>query len=1019
MAFGLKCHMRLCALGNLKLETTDFSRPKPLLLLAFLVVEGAKERRHVQELFWSEAGDRALSLRVALSQLRQVSPDVILSEGQRLSTPLESDVGAFLQAIRDGDLEVARGLYAGAFLDGFSLPDWGVELEEWVLNTRDALAGQARAVSLRLAEREFAAGKLEVAVRLAEEAFRLAGTAHPEELERLHTILQAGKSALAFTVHDEARDFGLELKLEQPRIAPAVAPAPYQLPTPRTSLVGRDLERLELSRALAEGTERLLTLLGSGGMGKTRLALQLAHDQESEKSFAGGIYFVPLETATTFDQVVQTISGVLGLMASPKPLDVLLERIGQHPMLLVLDNFEQLLTIGNQAVLVISSLLNACPNLKLLITSRERLELEEEFVWSLSGLSVSDVSSSDAVLLFTERAKRARLDFALTENDLADVVQICQLLNGAPLAIELAAAWVKTMSPKQIAAALLESFDLLETGLRNISERHRSLRIVFEHSWNLLGAQHQIVLSQLAVFQGGFQREAAQIIAGSSLGMLGSLFDKSLVFRAATGRYELHTFIRQYAHQKLELQPEIFNQTRARHAVFFLGFAEQAAKQLNTPEAAAWLERLELEHTNILLALRFYANDAELVRLVCALTDFWQIRGYFSEAEHWLNLMFNLELGDANLRLKALDSLGTLALHQANYAVAIELFTKALGLARASKNVQVEANALFGLAGIKLDQGQYTAARENASKSLKLHQSIHNQIGTAQSLGILGRIASDQNDYQTSKPLLEQALSLWRSLNDSRGIAGVLILLTAVAIDQGDFGKAKAMLEDSLERRLELGDKRGASIALGNLGHLAMNLGNYPEARELRLQSLVQRRELGDKRGVAYALNDLGLIALYENDLDLANTYSHQALEIRKSLNDARWISSTAQNLASIAARKLEFEIALAYFQESLNAAFQIGDRLSATVTLEELGNMAAKQKNITRAVQLWAAAAASRTSLNTPLTPGTREQHVAKLEVARQINPLAFDLAWAEGQSWSLEQAAQLGVILEIELIG
>ncbi len=1008
--------MQLRTLGNLKLETTDFSRPKPLLLLAFLAVEGAKERRHVQDLFWSEAGNRALSLRVALSQLRQVSPDLVQSEGQRLSSSLKSDVGAFLQAIRDGDLEVARGLYSGAFLDGFSLLDWGVELEEWVLNTRDMLAGQARAISLKLAEREFVVGKLEVAVRFAEEAYRLAGTAHPEELERLHTILQAGKSALAFTVRDEARDFGLEFKLDQPQIALVVPPAPYQLPTPRTSFFGRDLERLELSRALAEGSERLLTLLGSGGMGKTRLALQLAHDQIAEKSFAGGIYFVPLETASTFDQAVQAISNVLGLMASPKPLEVLLERIGQTRVLLVLDNFEQLLTEGNQAVLVISSLLNACPNLKLLVTSRMRLELEEEFVWSLSGLSVSELNSSDAVLLFTERAKRARLDFALTEDDLADVVQICNLLNGAPLAIELAAAWVKTMSAKQIVTALFEGFDLLETGLRNVSERHRSLRIVFEHSWNLLGVQHQSVLSQLAVFEGGFQREAAQVIAGSSLGMLGSLFDKSLVFRATTGRYELHSFIRQYAHQKLKTQLGILEQTETRHAQFFLGLAEQAAKQLNTPQAATWCDRLEQEHANILVALRFYADSAEfLSRLVRALTDFWQIRGYFSEAQEWLSNVLTLEL--TNSRFQILDALGTLALQQGNYQIATEHFTNELELARVSKNVLAQGNALFGLAGIKLDQGQYAAARESANESLKLHQSLQNQIGMAQSLGILARIASDQNDYPTSKPLLEQALGLWRGLNDTRGIAGVLILLTAISVDQGDFGKAKAMLEESLERRLVLGDKRGASIALGNLGHIAMNLGNYPEARRLRLQSLAQRRELGDKRGVAYALNDLGLIALKENDLEAANKYSHQALEIRKDLRDTRGISSTAQNLGSIALRKLEFEIALVYFQESLTAAFEIGDRLSATVTLEELGNMAAQQKNITRAAQLWAAAATSRKNLNTPLTPASKEHHAAKLEVLRQNDPIAFEMAWATGQTWNLEQAAQFGV-LEAELV-
>jgi predicted ATPase/Tfp pilus assembly protein PilF len=1009
--------MQLRTLGNLKLEFSDFSRPKPLLLLAFLAVEGTKERRHVQELFWSEAADRALSLRVALSQLRQISPDIILSEGQRIGLSLKSDVAAFLQAIRDGDLVAARDLYSGAFLDGFSLPDWGVELEEWVLNTRDALASQARATCLKLAERDFALGKLETAVRFAEDAYRLAGTAHPEELERLHTILQASDSPLVFAVRDEARDFGLELKIVQPKLKMLVPPAPYRLPTPRTSFFGRDLERLELSRALAEGTERLLTLLGSGGMGKTRLALQLAFDQMAEQSFAGGIYFIPLETATTLDQAVQAISSVLGLMPSPKPLEVLFERIGQSKVLLVLDNFEQLLTEGNDAVLLIPKLLNTCPHLKILVTSRERLELEEEFVWSLSGLSVSETNSSDAVLLFAERAKRARLDFALTETDLTDVVQICTLLNGAPLAIELATAWIRTMSPKQIIAALLEGFDLLETGLRNVPERHRSLKMVFEHSWNLLGAQHQLILSQLAVFEGGFQHQAAQIITGSSLTMLGSLFDKSLVFRVADGRYELHAFIRQYAHEKLEAQTDVLLETQVRHAQFYLDFAEQAAKQLNTPEAASWCDRLEQEHANILVALRFYTGNAEsLSRLVCALTEFWQIRGYFSESKAWLSQALTLKVTSS--RMQILDALGTVELHQGNYEMATLHFKNALELARDSKNVSAQGTALYGLAAIALDQGQYATARETASESLNLQQGIQNQVGTAQSLGILGRIASDQNDYARAKPLLEQALRLWRSLNDTRGIAGVLILLTAIAVDQGDFSKAKTMLEESLERRLALGDKRGASIALGNLGHIAMNLGNYAEARALRLQSLEQRRELGDKRGVAYALNDLGLIALKENDFELASSYSQQALEIRRSLFDTRGISSTTQNLGSIAIQKHEYALAMVYLKESLETAFAISDRLSATVSIEQLGNIAVAQNNTTRAAKLFAAAAAARSSLNTPLTPASQGDHAAKLESIRQSDPIAFETAWATGQTWNLEQASQFGLVLEPELV-
>ena len=573
--------MRLNILGGLGLESAPFNRPKPLLLLAYLAVEGAKEKRHLYELFWPDAADQATSLRMALSQVRKVDANLFKSDERMVSPSLETDLSALQHAITECNPEKLLELYKGEFLQGFSLPDWSAELKEWVYSTREFITARVRAAFLQIAEAEAAKGKFVEAVQWVEKSYSLTKDNHePEDLKRLYALLVAGNSTLSGEVKKLSKEYGLELNLSRDDAraryfvtvseeSTEVRTIANNLPKAKTSFVGRDPELVELGRVLRQGEVRLLTLLGPGGMGKTRLALQLAHSELQEAHFAQGIYFVPLDVLDDPTQIPLVIAQTLGLNLQSKdePFTVVKSAIGNKHMLLVLDNVEQLI----DGVLLVSDLLESCPNLKLLVTSRERLNLEEEFVSHLQGLplpeqdntDLSKIEYNDAIKLFVQRAKRARLEFQLSAENLAAVLDICKLVEGSPLGIELAAVWLRSLTPADLVREIKKSMDGLETPSHNIVGRHQSLRAVFEHSWRLLKPKEQTTLAKLTVFLDGFSREAAGQVCDATIPLLTSLVDKSLLRLNPEGRYDFHPLLHQYAKEKLAQKSDEEKETRA------------------------------------------------------------------------------------------------------------------------------------------------------------------------------------------------------------------------------------------------------------------------------------------------------------------------------------------------------------------------------------------------------------------------------------------------------------------------
>jgi predicted ATPase len=862
--------MRLNMLGGLALEPVALNRPKPLLLLAYLAVEGAKEKRHLYELFWPDTADQAMTLRVTVNRIRKVAPELVMSDERTVSTGVESDLAALQNAIAERNADKLLELYKGEFLRGFSLPDWTPELEEWVYSTREFIAARVRGAFVLVAESKAAKGKFEEAAQWAERAYGLGKEdLEPEDLERLYPLLLAGESASSHEVRKQAKEYGLELTLskEEAKARYFVAPAegspetrdiPNNLPRAKTSFIGRDPELVEVGQMLHQSDVRLITLLGPGGMGKTRLALQLAEGQLHENHFSDGIYFVALDALSESEQIPLALAQTLDLKTKDEPLTAVKVAIGKKQLLLVLDNFEQLM----DGVMLVSELLESCPNLKLLVTSRERLNLEEEFVLTLQGLPVSNEANlaeaeyNDAVKLFVQRAKRASLGFGLTSENLPFVLELCKLVEGSPLGIELAAVWLRSLTPKDLVGEISKNMERLETPSHNIVGRHQSLRAVFEHSWKLLKPKEQTTLAMLTVFVGGFTREAASRVTDATIPILTSLVDKSLLKMSQEGRYDRHALLYQFAHEKLLAEGVLHEEMGLKHLAYYLGFAEATDAKLHGSEQKQALELLQSELDNFRAALAFAITTKHVeegLRLTQALAYFWEARGYVAEGLQALKDVLVLATEDHSLlKAEALNKAGLLAMRLSHYEEARGYYQNALELAQERHDNHTAAAALRGLGQIENEQSHLSLAQEH----------------------------------------LEASLAMYRDLGDKEMTATVLVPLAINFIFQDKRGEARVFFEEALSIHRRMGDQRRIAIMLGNLGALSQELEDYEVARSYYQESLAIARVLKDSSAEATTSANLASLAFEQNDLLGARTNHLSALDIMIRIDakyDALW----------------------------------------------------------------------------------------------------------------------------------
>ncbi len=768
--------------------------------------------------------------------------------------------------------------------------------------------------------------------------------------------------------------------LDQLRAGPSPhAPVPASnLPHPLTRLIGREEACVTLTTLLT--SERLVTLTGVGGSGKTRLGLAVAHQCLPHQP--DGVWWVDLAALTDPGLLPQAVASALGVALSPTqaPLDQLHQWLAERTLLIVLDNCEHLiLAVGE----LVGSLRAQAAHLHILTTSRERLNVAGEVVWVVPPLALppatpvplATLRAVPAVAFFVARASAVG-SFTLTAQNAPAVRQICTLLDGLPLALELAAAWLRILNVEQLATRLDESLALLTSNTRGVPQRHQTLHATLDWSYALLKPAEQQLLNQFGVFLGGCLLDVVEAVyqpppdeGMTALDVLSGLIDKSLIQVTATPeaapRYALLETTRRYALARLTQQGgEVA--ARARHTATYLALAEAAEPELFRAEQKTWLQRLEAEHPNLRAALR-WAIDTEdsetALRFGAALWLFWSMRGYVHEGRQWLEAILLLPGGPAPARARAVNGLAALVWSQGEYETAWQLLEESLVLARALGDEVGVARTLNNLGIIASNRADYGRARPMLTESLALQQKLGNRPAAARTLNHLGVIANNQADYAQARIHYTESLRLQRELDDPAGVARVLNNLGEVAYNEGDLDIAQAYYEESRTIRQTLGEQSDIGGVIHNLGELALARGDLAAAEAAFTESLVLQRKVGNKLGTADALHSLGHIALQRGD-----------------------------------------PAAGARYVEGLQLRWEVGDRFRLTLSLDTLAQFAARQAQPVRAARLLGAADALRTLIGTPRSPANQAIYTQTVATCtRTLGPAGYAVTWEAGAATPL----------------
>ena len=766
---------------------------------------------------------------------------------------------------------------------------------------------------------------------------------------------------------------------------------PHNLPRRLMPLIGREAETIDLGHLLQREDVRLLTLTGPGGTGKTRLSLQVA--MNALDVFSDGVFFVELASISNPKLAVTATASTLGIKETgDTPLiESLKHSLRDKQMLLLFDNFEQLLVTAP----FVTELLMACHKLKALVTSRAALRVEGEREFPVQPLALprpSDVASPDAlstyaaVELFVKRAQAVKPHFALTKDNARAVADICIRLDGLPLAIELAAARIKLLSPQGMLVRLEHRLKLLTGGARDLPDRQQTMRGAIAWGYDLLREEERIFFRRLAVFAGGFTLEAAEALfrneeeGADVLDKVAALVDNSFLQQRdetdGEPRFNMLETIREYGLEQLEASGEA-SLIRRQHADYFLTLAERAEVELSGTNQETWLGQLESEHDNLRAALDWTKGSKETevgLRLAGALWRFWLVRGHLSEGRERL----------ADILTASENASSTAAL----------------------------AKVLTGAGTLAHNQGDYTAARSWYEQSLGVWEQLEDKGGVADALNNLGWVAWRQSDYVAARALSEKSLALHQELNDKKGVAHSLNNLGWVAHYQGDYVEARSFHERSLILRQELGDKRGVAFALNSLGWAVSKQGDDEQAKSLLTKAIDLLRHVGDKQLIAFASSVLSDVVNNQGDPQRSMAHLEESLSIFRQIGDKWGIAFALRILAKVLGKQGDYERAESVLRESLTLCQQTGERHGFIESLNGLAEIARAQGQLVRATQLSGAAETRRESIGVRLSPLEQSKYDENLEAARaQLGETVFAETWSKGRAMTPEQAFAYGL--------
>ncbi|MEZ4736325.1 MAG: tetratricopeptide repeat protein [Caldilineaceae bacterium] len=1037
-------------------QPVHIGRRKAVALLAYLAVTQRRQSRaHLADLLWpdyDEAGARG-ELRRALSALNQAVGASRLAADRESVTlvnanDLQVDVltfRAYLAAARRGDetqtaLLAAVGLAQAEFMAGFVIDD-APAFEEWQRFEAGALrrelgwalaqlsqpaATPDLASALSYATRWLALDLLdEAAHRRLMELHAAAGDPsaayrqYQECKQELAQELDAPPAPETTALYEQIRAGKFPIRLETTAIQSSEPPVPRHpslatqppLPAHLTPFIGRVHELRELEKLLTTGNHRLLTITGPGGIGKTRLALQVAHEQAAALRWRDGVYFVELTAVENGELLASTLAKGVGVPpAGGQPaISQIIDYLRHKQMLIVLDNLEQLLTTDHVPAVahLFDDLLLHTTSITLLITSRERLNLHGETAFNLLGMPFPatvnartderdpTLADYDAIRLFRQSAQRADRTFQLTADNQAAVLQICQLVQGMPLAIDLAAAWVRLLSCAEIAAELSRSIAFLTATAHNLPARHRSIAAVFNHSWQILSPAEQHVFARLARFRGGCTRDAAQQVTGAALSTLSMLIDKSLLRRTAEGRFVIHELLRQFAAEKLAEDEAEVATIHARHANYYLKLLAQWEPAFLTHERMTAYRTLQPELDNIRTAwdwaVQHQDGDSLGQGLQTLYTLYLEVVNNFDEgiqrfgqalamAQHSRFTTSTVTSHQLAARLQA--RLAMFHLFTGKIEEAATLFAESLGTLRATGDQPEVAFVLTRFAMARLWQGDLQAARTLVEEGLAICRAQQVPGGLQAALTNYGYIAQQLGDFALAEELNRECLQLLRKSGDPDGLASTLGNLGLNYVFKGEYAEALPYLEEALTISKTIDNRSRVAIALTNLMDVYSKVGRLTEARHYGNEALITFSDLGQRQYAAILEAGLGSLELTALEQQQAATGEDDVIN-----------EMVRQHLAT----------AQAHFHRSLTIANAIDVDLIRVYGVTGFGELLAHRGEHERAVALLTLAADFPTT-----DPDIKGRSAARLhQLASTLSQAAYQHAQRQGRALSLADSA------------
>ncbi|MFZ6021490.1 MAG: tetratricopeptide repeat protein [Chloroflexota bacterium] len=1002
---------------------------KAKALLAYL----ATERRPVPRstlagLLWSDLPeeDARRNLRVEISKLRRfLAPYLVLTHHEALFKPDASclvDLYEFqkhlaaaskhLPAFTPEQFQKVVNLYRDDFLSGMQVRAAPL-FEEWLVLERERQRQAALTLLDRLVETAIQQGDWENGLLAARKSISIDSWREQSHRLLMNLLALSGDRSAALAQFEATRrllvqELGIEpgsetLALYQrikagvviplsgttPVIQVSTPPPPHNLPASTSSFVGREFELEQLGELLGSPDCRLLTLTGAGGTGKTRLALEFCWRLlAAGATFKDGVFFIPLAAVGEGTFLPAAIANALKLPDSPDPRQLLLQHLRSKQLLLVLDNFEHLAEFAHLLV----ELLQGAPRLKLLVTSRHQLNLYEEWIFPLEGLpfpSQNDLTGwreTDAVQLFEQRARRVNLRFAL-EDHRDYVVHLCQILEGLPLGIELAAAWVNALPCQNILRLIEANLALPEPQIRNLPARQRSLRAVFQYSWDLLSCEEQNDLSRLTVFQGGFTAEAAETALDVSPRLLASLVAKSLLRFSPNGRYEMHNLLHSFASEKLS--PADRQQAQAAHSVYFGHFLIDRSREFAGPEEAQAIAAIGTEIANIRVGWQW------------ALT---QIPATLPEAET------HLSEGALNLLAQYIPILSTFFFRKSWFREAELLFARAADRLEAAGfgNLQPATRAPFILGILYLAHarhcrplGQTQLARTQLTKSLHLLALSPDSAELADAWHNLGQIEQQSGAFPTAEEAYQRSLHIYRMLEQPTGITSNLISLGVLAKNRGDFDQATCLYSECMQIFEQRGDQRGIWTCLINLGNIANVQGNYMEALRLYKEAHLNVQQAGDLSRQALTLVNLGSVAREINDTDTALQYYQVSLRLSEEIGEIRIQVASLDGLGKTHLNRGDLGESGDYLKKAMKIALEANLLPQALDSLASFGQLAFQSGSMQPAISILSYVLAQTYCPNHVRQSAQKELS----RISAQMADEAFVKAEREFQGLSLEK--------------